>query len=312
VLVQRLDAIEGLARIDRLFIDKTGTLTEARPRLLATHLLSPGPGVADEAEARVLGASLAAWSHHPLSTALAAGGDNTGPAWTRIEEQVGQGLRAEDPQGLEWRLGSAAWVGATPASAGDAAEVWLGCAGRALARFEFDEALREGATEALAALQRDGVKLTLLSGDAPERAERLAQRFRFDAVIGGATPEAKLAAVAAAQARGEFVAMVGDGVNDAPVLSRADVSLAMGQGALVSRAQADAVLVSNRPLDIVRARDTARHAMRIVRQNLAWAALYNAACIPLALAGLLPPWAAGIGMASSSLVVVLNALRAAR
>ena len=95
-------------------------------------------------------------------------------------------------------------------------------------------------------------------------------------------------------------------------VSRADVSLAMGQGALVSRAQADAVLVSNQPLDIVRARDTARKAMRIVRQNLVWAALYNAACIPLALAGWLPPWAAGIGMASSSLVVVLNALRAAR
>jgi len=86
----------------------------------------------------------------------------------------------------------------------------------------------------------------------------------------------------------------------------------MGQGALVSRAQADAVLVSNQPLDIVRARDTARKAMRIVRQNLVWAALYNAACIPLALVGWLPPWAAGIGMASSSLVVVLNALRAAR
>ena len=312
VLVQRLDAIEGLARIDRLFIDKTGTLTEAQPRLLATHLLSPGPGVADVAAALAMGASLAAWSRHPLSQALAAAGDGAGPAWTQIDEQVGLGLRAVDPEGFEWRLGSAAWVGAAAPSAGAAAEVWLGRAGTAVARFEFDEALREGAAEALAALQRDGVKLTLLSGDAPERAERLARGFAFDAVIGGATPEAKLAAVAAAQAQGEFVAMVGDGVNDAPVLSRADVSLAMGQGALVSRAQADAVLVSNQPLDIVRARDTARKAMRIVRQNLVWAALYNAACIPLALAGWLPPWAAGIGMASSSLVVVLNALRAAR
>ncbi len=340
VLVQRLDAIEGLARIDRLFIDKTGTLTEERPRLRSVRLLTALPGsvgvagVAGEAaagheavarhRATRLAASLARWSSHPLSQSLAGSaglGEVAGmasdaaaaqPVWSDIEEQVGQGLRARDADAVEWRLGSAGWVGAGPDAAGESSVVWLGCGGNPLACFEFEEALREGAAEAMAALRRDGVKLTLLSGDAPERAARLARDLGFDESIGGARPEDKLAAVAAAQARGECVAMVGDGVNDAPVLARADVSLAMGQGALVSRAQADAVLVSSRPGDIVRARVTARHAMRIVRQNLVWAAVYNAACIPLALAGWLPPWAAGLGMASSSLVVIANALRAAR
>ena len=131
-------------------------------------------------------------------------------------------------------------------------------------------------------------------------------------VVGGATPEGKLAALQQAQARGLPVVMVGDGINDGPVLARADASVAMGQGALVARAQADLVVVSNRLHDITVARATAQQALRIVHQNLAWAALYNAACIPAALLGWLPPWAAGLGMACSSLAVVLNALRASQ
>ncbi len=154
--------------------------------------------------------------------------------------------------------------------------------------------------------------MTLLTGDAPARAAALAQRLGVQDVRSRATPEDKLAAVAQAQHEGRCVAMVGDGINDAPVLARADVSLAMGQGALVSRSQADAVITSNRLGDLVRARSTARHAVRIVRQNFIWAGAYNAVSIPLALAGYLPPWAAGLGMALSSLVVVTNAMRAAR
>jgi Cu2+-exporting ATPase len=161
-------------------------------------------------------------------------------------------------------------------------------------------------------LRAQGYQISLLSGDSPERAQRLARQLGLHQAVGGATPQGKLAAVAAAQQRGERVAMVGDGVNDAPVLARADVSLAMGQGALVARAQADAVLVGNRPMDIVQVLRVARRTMGIVRQNLVWALLYNVACVPLALLGYLPPWAAGLGMAGSSVVVVLNALRAAR
>jgi len=126
---------------------------------------------------------------------------------------------------------------------------------------------------------------------------------------GGATPESKLAAVREWQAAGEHVLMVGDGINDAPVLAAADVRIAMGQGAMLARSAADALLVSNRLMALPQALALAKKTRRVLRQNLAWAALYNLACVPLALAGWLPPLAAGVGMATSSLFVVLNAQR---
>jgi Cu2+-exporting ATPase len=313
VLFRRLDAIEVLARTRSWFIDKTGTLTEGRLQLRAVVPL------AGDAEAALLGtaASLAAWSRHPLSRTLV----DACPApavigWRSVEEHPGLGLRAVDEAGLEWRLGSPAWVGRA-ATADDqdvaSAATWLARGGEVVARFDVDEVLREGAAEAMAALRADaGARVNLLSGDSVRQGAALAGRLAFDEVIAGASPEGKLAAVAAAQAHGGPVAMVGDGVNDAPVLARADVSLAMGQGALVARAQADAVIMSNRPLDIVHARDGARKAVRIVHQNLLWAALYNAICIPLAVVGWMPPGAAGLGMAASSLLVIANASRAAR
>jgi Cu2+-exporting ATPase len=312
VLFSRLDAIEVLARTRRWFFDKTGTLTEGRLQLRAVVPLDDEPAERCLATA----ASLAAWSGHPLSRTLASA--CAAPAavrWQGVEEHPGQGLRAFDEAGHEWRLGSPDWVGlgdAPDGRAAAAAATWLARRGVAVARFEVDEVVRDGAAEAVAALRGQGGHVSLLSGDTARHGAGLAGRLGFDAVIAGATPEGKLAAVAAAQGHGGPVAMVGDGVNDAPVLARADVSLAMGQGALVARAQADAVILSNRPMDIVHARDSARKAVRIVHQNLIWAALYNAVCIPLALVGWLPPWAAGLGMAASSLLVIANASRAAR
>ncbi|MBN8492328.1 MAG: HAD-IC family P-type ATPase, partial [Burkholderiales bacterium] len=237
--------------------------------------------------------------------------------WTEVAEHPGRGLEALDPQGRRWRLGAGDWARALlPNASATAADgqwqVWLCADDGGCAAFGFQEVLREGASEAVAQLRAAGYRLSLLSGDDASRAQRLARQLGLDDAIGGATPQRKLDELAAAQARGERVAMVGDGVNDAPVLARADVSLAMGQGALVARAQADAVLMSSRPLDIVQTLQVARRTLRIVRQNLVWALLYNLACVPLALLGYLPPWAAGLGMAASSTVVVLNALRAAR
>ncbi len=319
VLVQRLDAIEALARVRHLFFDKTGTLTEERPSLVSVERNGAGTAWGDSALLG-LAASLAGWSTHPLSRALVAAGPEVGSdsaGWRDVAEHAGQGVEARDLEARHWRLGARdwAWAGDGESSSGDGRAgpaVWLGVDGSAVACFRFDEALREGAAEAVAALRAEGIEVVVLSGDRAARAARLAERVGASGAIGDAGPADKLAAMAALQQRGETVAMVGDGVNDAPVLAKADVSLAMGQGALVSRAQADAVVVSNRPLDVVRARRTARKAVRIVRQNMLWAATYNASCIPLALVGWLPPWAAGLGMALSSLLVIGNATRAAR
>ena len=315
VLLQRLDAIEILATAQHFFFDKTGTLTEDRQQWLATHLTAEGTaqGLA-ESTALDEAASLAAWSTHPLSRALADASPARGH-WSVVQEHAGQGLLALDAAGRAWRLGRPAWAGGR----GDGSEAWadgaqvgLGCDGRLLATFEIGEVLRPGVADALHELRVDGVHLRLLSGDSAPRVRQLAARVGIDDVLAAATPEAKLAAVAKLQQQGQRVVMVGDGINDAPVLARADASLAMGQGALVSRSHADAVITSNRMSDLVRARHTAQRAMAIVRQNLVWAAAYNALCIPMALLGWLPPWAAGLGMATSSLLVVANSLRASR
>ena len=318
VLVQRLDALETMTRLDRIYFDKTGTLTTQALQLHGARLWQPNALLPSEAAARGVAASLAGWSRHPLSLALVAAEAAPPPLhWTDVAEHPGRGLEALDTQGRRWRLGAGDWACALlpnlPATAADAQwQVWLCADDGGCAAFSFQEVLREGASEAVAQLRAAGYRLSLLSGDDTLRAQRLARQLGLDDAIGGATPQRKLDELAAAQARGERVAMVGDGVNDAPVLARADVSLAMGQGALVARAQADAVLMSSRPLDIVQTLQVARRTVRIVRQNLVWALLYNLACVPLALLGYLPPWAAGLGMAASSTVVVLNALRAAR
>ena len=309
VLVQRLDAIEGLATAQHFFFDKTGTLTEDRLQWAGTRLSAAAHGQSADDLLQVA-ASLSRWSSHPAARALGAAAPDAVVHWHGVQEHAGLGLLACDASGTEWRLGSARWLGVADALPGE--RLFLARAGQCLAAFRLDEMLRAGAAEAVSALRAQGVAVRLVSGDSVARAQELADRVGIDDVMAQASPEDKLAALAALQSQGQRVVMVGDGINDAPVLARADVSLAMGQGALVSRSHADAVITSNLLQDVVRARATAQRALAILRQNFLWAAAYNGLCIPLALAGWLPPWAAGLGMAGSSLFVVLNALRAAR
>jgi Cu2+-exporting ATPase len=178
-----------------------------------------------------------------------------------------------------------------------------------LATFELAEEIRPEAVSVVAQLKSLGLSLQVLSGDAPSAVTQVAAGVGIEQARGACSPHDKLQAVQAWQAQGHHVAMVGDGLNDGPVLAGADVSFALGQAVPLAQSKADFVLMGGQLEVLVQTLLRSRQTLRIVKQNLLWAALYNAACIPLALMGYLPAWAAGLGMALSSLLVVLNALR---
>ncbi len=312
ILVQRIDAFETLAKVDTLFFDKTGTLTEDHLQLVRVRLLPAALRAGlTERSILLLAGSLAASSSHPLSKALAREVTTPDAVWSDIVEVPGSGLQASAWDGSTTRLGSRLWVdpGATCLPDVGAARVWFGDARGALATFEFGEFIKPDARLAVSALGASGLRLVMLSGDEPERVRDAAEAVGISEALGGRSPEAKLARIEREQREGHIVGMVGDGINDAPVIARADVSFAFAKGAAITQSSADFILLSGHVGDVVLARDTAQRAMRVLRQNICWALAYNAVCIPLALTGWFPPWAAGIGMASSSIVVVLNALR---
>jgi Cu2+-exporting ATPase len=224
-----------------------------------------------------------------------------------------------------YQLGSPAWVAAGSAEASTKAStkantedeglsVCLGSEQGLWARFVFAEALKSDALETVQALQAQGLQVHVLSGDRQVAVQRVAQALGLSASQTHAAqqPQDKLRVMSEWQQMGRLVAMVGDGLNDGPVLARAHVSMALGQAAPLAQARADLVLLSGRVEDVRLTHQLAQKTMRVVRQNLLWAAVYNAVCVPLALAGWLPPWAAGIGMAGSSLAVIANAWRLQR
>ncbi len=201
-----------------------------------------------------------------------------------------------------------------PAFPGDAAAAAVHLADESgwLASFELDEVLRADAPAAVAALDKLGLQVQLLSGDRAAAVKRLARRAGIAVAQGDCSPQDKLQQMRLAQERGARVAMIGDGVNDAPVLARADVSVAMGQAVPLAQAKSDFVVLGGQLLAVPMLIAHARKTQRIVRQNLAWAAGYNAVCVPLAALGFMPPWLAGLGMAASSFLVVANSARLAR
>jgi len=311
ILVRRLQAFESLAGINTVVFDKTGTLTHER---LLLHHVQTRAGVSRE-RALALAVALAQGSLHPVSRGLTqAQPDGERLVLTDVLERAGQGMQATTPDGGRLRLGSAGFCGVKLADSDDgdsAPRAYLADAEGWLATFELQEDLREDARAAVAALRASGIQTWLLSGDREAAARQVGLAVGVNHVIAGATPEQKLAEVVQLQSQGRRLAMVGDGLNDGPVLARADTSFALGHAAPLAQAQSDFVIQGGQVMDVVLTLRQARLTMRIVRQNLLWAAIYNAVAVPLALVGWMPPWLAGLGMAGSSLLVILNALRLA-
>ena len=311
VLVAHSDAFERLARADRVLWDKTGTLTRGLVRVEEVRRYSTD----DQATCVALATSLERMSEHPIARAFVADGA-IAPAATGVEVRAGLGLEG-CVDGRRLRIGRPAWAaefaGAAPPE-GLAGESWvcLADARGTIAAFRLTDPVRAEARACVQALATLGLGSEIASGDDAAAVARVAARCGIDACSAGLTPDGKLARVRELQASGHGVVAVGDGINDAPLLRGADVAVAMGRGSALAQTSADLILVRDALDEIPRAVALARRAQRIVRQNLAWAIVYNLAALPLAAFGLVPPWLAAIGMAASSVGVVLNAMRLAR
>ncbi len=324
VFVKGPEALESTRRVDTVVLDKTGTITTGRMALASVH---PAAGV-DEAELLRLAGALEDASEHPVAAAVAAGARARGlrlPAVESFASTGGLGV-AGVVEGRAVVAGRASWLErewaqplpAELAAARDEAEaagrtaVAVGWDGAARGVLVVSDTVRPTSAEAVARLRGLGLRPVLLTGDNTRAAHAVAARVGIDEVIAEVLPEGKVDVVRRLQAEGRTVAVVGDGVNDAPALAAADLGVAMGTGTDVAARAADLTLVRDDLLVAVDALRLSRATLRTIRANLFWAFAYNVAAIPLAVAGLLNPLLAGLAMALSSLFVVTNSLRLRR
>ncbi|WP_093501703.1 heavy metal translocating P-type ATPase [Phytopseudomonas straminea] len=306
MLLTRGHVLEGLEQIDTLIVDKTGTLTEGRLTLRAVQPL----GDLDGDTCLALAAALESQSEHPIARAF---GHATAPV-EALQNVPGLGLEGV-VEGRRLRIGQAEFVSelsASPAPAinGEQGQwLLLGDEQGPLAWFVLDDRLRDDAPALVEAARGRGWQIMLLSGDSSPMVGEVARQLGIDQARGGLTPDAKLAILRDLQRQGRRVLMLGDGVNDVPVLAGADISVAMGSASDLAKTSADAVLLSNRLTSLVDALRLARRTRIIIIENLAWAGLYNGLVLPFAALGWITPIWAALGMSASSLLVVLNALR---
>ncbi|QJD90541.1 cadmium-translocating P-type ATPase [Duganella dendranthematis] len=313
VLVTGPQTLETLHRTTHVVLDKTGTLTWGRPVLQGIQEL----GAMRADFCLQVAAALEAGSAHPLALAIISAADEAGRHnWSAVAltETAGCGLEGT-VHNRRYRLGSAQFVagiaGLAPERtvADGVTPIYLGVEGQWLACLQLHDGLRPDAQDTVDYFRRRGKTVVLVSGDDDVLARRVGDQLGIETTVGGYLPADKLNFVQQMQRRGCVVTMIGDGINDAAVLGAADVSFAMGSGAALAQAHADAVLLNGRLGAVADSARVAERTMRIIRQNLGWATVYNVVAIPAAAMGLLNPWLSGVGMALSSAVVVLNALR---
>ena len=313
VVLTRGGALEALARATDVVLDKTGTLTEGRLRVANTNVL----GAFSREECLALARALEAASRHPIASAFdEAARDLPSPAVSEVAHFPGHGIEAK-LEGRRFRIGTPAFCGqlaGSPLAADVEASrtaVALAAESGWLALYSLEDRIRPEAREFVDRLRGAGLRVHLLSGDRREVADALARALSITDSTGEADPQQKLAYVERLQKEGRVVVMIGDGLNDAPVLARADASIAMGSGASIAQLSSDLVLLGGRLAPALDIFPLARRTMRVIRQNFGWAIAYNALALPAAMAGWVGPWEAALGMAASSLIVALNSVRLA-
>lgn len=300
MLIKHETAMERLAQVDTVVFDKTGTLTEGTPELTN--------GAAISRQDMALAMALAEGSSHPLSRAIWAAGKATGVAPLVLTEQNEvPGYGAEGLlDGQRVRLGRAAWVGA---DVGEKTSSWLQRGEGPAVAFEFADSLRAGAEEAVSALKASGKNVILMSGDTRLAVEAMAERLGIETWIAEALPRDKAERIAALAAEGHHVLMVGDGLNDTAALTAAHVSISPASALDAARVASDIVLLGGNLAPIAEATETARSAVRRIKENFQIATIYNIIAVPLAVAGMATPLIAALAMSTSSITVSLNALR---
>lgn len=328
ILIKSAEALEGACDLDTVVLDKTGTITEGKPRVTDVRLAA---GV-DEVELARVAAALERKSEHPLAQAICDYVDETHAGADKdvdsagFEQIAGGGVRAQ-VDGAPAIAGNARLMASAgvdvSALAPQADELaaqaktplYFALGGRALGLLGVADVVKETSASAVARLRRMGVRTIMLTGDQAKTAEAVARQVGVDEVVAGVLPSQKEQKVRELQGQGHKVAMVGDGINDAPALARADVGIAIGAGTDVAISSADVVLMHSDPADVATAIELSHATMRDIRQNLFWALFYNAICIPVAMGVLSPlgvtlnPMVGAAAMGFSSVFVVSNALR---
>ncbi len=309
VMMTRGEALEALANVDVVVFDKTGTLTRGSPTIQSIEI-NPEAGEVGEAALLEIAAALELHSAHPLAQAFRS----TSPLpEVKHVETVNHGGVTGQINGETWSIGSAEFVNieATQASLAGIS-VWLAKRGGWVARFGIADELRTGAASTVEQLQAHGIRTVIASGDHEQPVSEIAAKLGIDTWHARQRPEMKIERVRNWQQSGSRVLMVGDGVNDAPVLAAADVSMTVSGATDLANSAADFILTGESLQDVGYVMKVSRVARRVIRENLVWAITYNALALPLAIGGFLQPWMAALGMSLSSLLVVANSARLSR